>query len=124
LIETTRAQPAGPVARLGDAIAEAQARVLDLESAEAALRAASLWERPFVFLRHVDAEIAARAWTVFKPAVPVTTEGLVYAGAGMVLALISYQLLVVLPGRALLRRWRRPEDEVDRAAGGRARIDP
>jgi hypothetical protein len=124
LIETTRAQPAGPVARLADAIAEAQARVLDLESAEAALRAASLWERPFVFLRHVDAEIAARAWTVFKPAVPVTTEGLVYAGAGMVLALISYQLLVVLPGRALLRRWRRPEDEVDRAAGGRARIDP
>lgn len=105
LIETTRAQPATPVARLGDAIAEAQARVIDLEAAEAALRAATLWERPFVFLRHVDPDIAARAWAVFKPAVPVTTEGLVYALAGMVLALALYQVLVVLPVRALGRRW-------------------
>jgi hypothetical protein len=123
LIETTRAQAAAPVARLGDVIAEAQARVLELEAAETALRAATLWERPFVFLRHVDADIAARAWAVFKPAVPVTAEGLVYAGVGMVLALRSYQLLLVLPGRALLRRWRRPADEVDRAPDGRARID-
>ncbi len=129
LVETTRAQAAAPVARLGDAIAEAQARVNDLETAEAALRAASLWERPFVFLRQVDAGIAARAWAVFKPAVPVTTEGLVYAGIGMVLALVLYRVLVILPGRALLRRVRRPaakrgpEDEVDRVAGGGPRID-
>ena len=42
LIETTRAQAAAPVARLGDVIAEAQARVLELEAAETALRAAAL----------------------------------------------------------------------------------
>ncbi len=121
LIETTRAQAAAPVARLGDVMAEALARVQKLEAAEAALRGASLWERPFVFLRHVDTDIAARAWAVFKPAVPVTTEGLVYAVVGMALALALYQLLVVLPGRALLRRLRWPvvkADSADPRTGG------
>ena len=108
LIDTTRAQPAEPVAKLGDVIAESLARVETLSAAEAALREASLWERPFVFLRHVDASIAARTWEVFKPAVPVTAEGLVYAGVGMVLALLIYQGVVVVPGRALVRRWRGP----------------
>ncbi len=117
LIETTRAQTAAPVARLGDVMAETLDRVRDLEAAEAALRDASAWERPLVFLRHVDPEIAARAWEIFKPAVPVTLEGLAYAGAGMVLALLLYQVLVVLPGRALVRRWRRPRVIAEAEAG-------
>lgn len=105
LIETTRAQESAPVAKLGAVIADTQTRVLQLEAAERALREASLWERPFVFFRHVDSDIAARAWEVFKPAVPVTTEGLVYAGVGMVLALLIYQTTVVWPCRAVARRW-------------------
>ena len=40
-----------------------------------------------------------------KPAVPVTVDGLVYAGAGMVLALLVYQGCVAAPCRALGRRW-------------------
>ena len=59
-----------------------------------------------MFLRHVDADIATRTWEVFKPAVPMTMEGLVYAGAGMVLALLLYQGCVVTPSRALCRRWK------------------
>ncbi len=108
LIDTTRAQTAQPVARLGDVIAESQARLDALTVAETALREANLWERPFVFLRHVDWDIAGRAWEVFKPAVPVTVEGLVYAGVGMVLALVLYQGCVAVPCRALARRFGRP----------------
>lgn len=109
LIDTTKAQAAEPVAKLGTVIADSQARVDSLAAAEAALREASLWERPFVFLRHVDADIAARTWEVFKPAVPVTAEGFVYAAVGMLLALSVYQLAIAWPARALIRRWKKPE---------------
>jgi hypothetical protein len=106
LIDTTRAQPVEPVAKLGDVIDETLARVDALAAAETALREASLWERPLVFLRHVDGEIAARTWEVFKPAVPVTLEGVVYAAAGMLLALALYHLALAWPARVLWRRWR------------------
>ncbi len=104
LIDTTRAQPVEPVARLGNVIAETQSRVEALAAAEAALRNASVWDRPFVFVAHVDASIAARTWEVFKPAVPVTLEGLVYAGVGMVMALGLYQLTCAWPARVLIAR--------------------
>lgn len=107
LIETTRAQAAAPVAKLGGLIAETQARAEDLAAAEQALREAAAWERPFVFLARVDADIAARTWEVFKPAVPVTAEGLVYAGAGMLLALALYQAAVAWPVRVWARRRKR-----------------
>lgn len=107
LIDTTQAQQPAAVAKLGGVIAENQQRVESLAAAESALREANLFERPFVFLRHVDWDIAARTWEVFKPAVPVTIEGLVYAGAGMVLALVLYQACVVAPCRAVARRWKK-----------------
>jgi len=104
LIETTRAQSAAPVAKLGNVMAEAQSRVEALFAAERALRDAALWERPWVFMRHLDPEIARGAWAAFKPAVPVTTEGFCYAAAGMLIALGLYQLCVVLPSKFWLAR--------------------
>lgn len=101
LIDTARAQNAAPVAKLGDVIAETQARVADLEAAEIALRTANSWERPFVFLRMLDHSIASRTLEVFKPAVPVTVEGVFYAVAGMALALAFYHLTLAWP----LRHW-------------------
>lgn len=108
LIEATRAQASAPVAKLGTLIVEAQARVEALATAEQALRAASLWTRPFVFLAHHDSGILHGTWAAFKPAMPVTLEGAVYAGVGMVLALLLFQLGVVWPCRVLGRCWRRP----------------
>src|SRR3954471_24132107 len=46
------------VAKLGGVITATVERVHELELAQSALQSASLWERPFVFLRHVDASIA------------------------------------------------------------------
>lgn len=104
-IDLLRAQPSTAVAATGAQIAAMQTRVAELAASETALREATMWERPFVFLRHVDGDIAARTWEVFKPAIPVTMEGAVYAGAGMVLALLLYQGCVASPCRALGRRW-------------------
>ncbi len=108
LIETTKAQPVEPVAKLGRVIDDAETRMQSLAAAETALREASLWERPFVFMANLDMDIASGTWAVFKPAVPVTLEGLVYAAVGMVLALVIYQGAIVAPCRAIARR-RRPD---------------
>lgn len=106
LIATTKAQASEPVARIGSVIAETEARAAALRAAADALQAATPWERPWVFVRHADPEIAARTWEAFKPAVPVTMEGFVYAAAGMLLALALYQVAVAWPLRVAARRWR------------------
>lgn len=80
------------VARLGGVMNDAVERVASLQSAHDALLHAALWERPFVFLRHLDPTIARATGTVYQPAVPTTVEGLLYALAGMMLMLALYHL--------------------------------
>jgi hypothetical protein len=80
------------VAKLAGVMTQAAARVDDLAAAQAAITHASLWSRPFVFLRHIDPAIAQATWGIFKPAVPTTVEGLVYALAGMLVLLAVYHL--------------------------------
>lgn len=69
----TNADPA--VARLGGVMTGAIDRVDELQAAQQAIVDASIWERPFVYLRNLDPEIARATWAVFKPAVPTTVEG-------------------------------------------------
>jgi hypothetical protein len=105
LIAQTGASPDPAVAKLGGVMTEAVTRVDTLTSAQVALQDASLWSRPFVFLQHLDLAIARGTWAIFKPAVPTTTEGLVYAGIGMLILLGTYHLGVKYPiSRARARR--------------------
>ena len=97
LIAQTTANSEPTVAKLGGVMSETAARVDTLAAAQDALQHASLWTRPFVFLRHLDASIAHGTWAVYKPAVPTTAEGLVYALAGMLALLAVYHLAVKLP---------------------------
>lgn len=78
------------VVSMGRLVGETESRVSTLASAEAALRDASVWERPFVFLRQLDWEIARGTSSVFKPAVPTTLEGMLYALIGVVAILALY----------------------------------
>lgn len=102
---STNADPA--VARLSGLMSEATNRVETLESAQSAIEHASLWSRPFVFLQHADAQIAQATWDVFKPAVPTTVEGLVYAVIGMLVLLATYHLGVRYPVVRVVRSRRR-----------------
>ena len=90
LIGQTSANADPAVAKLGAVMTDTIARVDTLEAAQSALQHASLWSRPFVFLRHLDSAIAHATWTIFKPAVPTTGEGLVYALFGMLVLLAVY----------------------------------
>lgn len=103
-IDLLRSQSERAVADTGATMAALQERVDSLAAAELALREASAWERPLAFFRHVDWDIARGAWAVFKPAVPVTLEGALYAGAGLVAALIVYHGAVAAPCRTWAAR--------------------
>ncbi|MEO6995522.1 MAG: DUF2937 family protein [Lacunisphaera sp.] len=96
-IARTNTNPDLAVAKLGGVMSDAVTRVDTLQSAQSALQNASLWTRPFVFVRNVDSSIAHATWTIFKPAVPTTVEGLVYALSGMLVFIAIYHLGVKAP---------------------------
>ena len=108
LISQTTATPDPAVAKLGGMMTEAMTRVDALATAQTAIQQASLWSRPFVFLQHIDVSIARATWSIFKPAVPTTVEGLVYALCGMLTLLAVYHLGIKYPiNRKLARRAQR-----------------
>jgi hypothetical protein len=90
------------VSRLGGVLREAVERVDALSAAETALRHASILARPFVFLRRFDPAVASATWSVFKPAVPTTVEGAVYALGGAAAMLGAYHFALRRPIR---RAW-------------------
>jgi hypothetical protein len=104
LIERTAQNPDEAVARLSLVMREALERVEHLAAAEAAIRSASMWSRPFVFLAHLDPEIASATWAIYRPAMPTTVEGLVYAGFGILVIWALYYWLIRYPLLALFGR--------------------
>ena len=62
--------------------------VNDLETAYNTLTLADPLERPTAFIAHFDASIAEETMKAFEPAVPVTSEAIVYAAVGMLIALL------------------------------------
>ena len=63
-------------------------RADDFETAYGALQQATPLERPFVFAKYMDPAIAQDTLSSFEPAVPATAEGLCYALAGAVTAML------------------------------------
>jgi hypothetical protein len=113
LAAQSQANAEATVARLGQLIHDTAARVDALAAADAAIRGASILTRPFVFFRHVDLSIAGATWTIFRPAVPTTVEGVLYAVMGVLVILAIYYGAVRYPVR---RAWRRRSER--RAAAG------
>lgn len=74
-------------------IDDAQARFEQIRNAFRSLAEAGMLSRPVVFLADLDMEIAARTLEQFRPALPADLTGLVYAGAGLILGLIVYELI-------------------------------
>ena len=104
LVRLASQNPNASMAQLGRVIDEAVVRLKVLSESEAALRGASAWSRPFIFLAHVDPQIARSTWALFRPAVPTTLEGGLYALAGMAAALGLYHgALRPVLARALMR---------------------
>ena len=91
-IVQTKANADAGVSQLGNVMGAATERTISLQAAHDALVTASPWGRPFAFIRHFDYEIARGTWSIYKPAVPVTFEGLIYALTGMLIFLLLYHV--------------------------------
>lgn len=74
---------------LGELHVQTVADVGRLATAEAALISATALERPFALATHFDWAIADGVWRAFEPAVPLSLEGLIYAGLGMAIGLAA-----------------------------------
>jgi hypothetical protein len=107
LIERTRQTPDEAVAQLSRTMSDAVARVDHLAAADAAIRNASPWTKPFVFLTNVDGDIARGTWDIYQPAVPTTAEGVVYAGLGILMVWALYAAAIRYPITFVLERRRR-----------------
>lgn len=68
-------------------------RVDELRMAHDSLLMAEPLAKPFVALRHLQKDIALRAFEFFQPALPLTLEGLLYAGTGLLFAVLLFNLL-------------------------------
>lgn len=105
LIAGAGQNPDPAMGKLAVVVRSSLARVDELGAADAALRHASAWTRPFQFAAHLDVSIARATWAIFRPAVPVTAEGLMYALAGMIVALAIYHAGIRMPiSRRIQRR--------------------
>ena len=71
---------------LSDASTRVQIRDA-LREAYTALTVARPLERPLVFVEHLDTGLAQATLNDFAPALPVSLEGLIYAGAGLLIGL-------------------------------------
>jgi DUF2937 family protein len=96
--------PDPSMGKLGAVVRVSLARVDELSGADAALRGATVWTRPFVFFSHMDAGIARATLSIYKPAVPTTAEGILYAAVGIVFILALYHGAVRAPISRHLRR--------------------
>jgi hypothetical protein len=94
LVAGAARNPDPAMGRLGGVVRQAAERVDELAAADSALRQASAWTRPFVFLRHVDGGIARATLDIYRPAVPTTAEGMAYAAFGVILVLAIYHLAI------------------------------
>ncbi len=103
LVASAGQNPDPSMRSIGGVVQAAAARVDQLTEADAALRGASAWARPFVFLEHAEWGITKATWVIYRPAVPTTPEGFAYAAMGMVLALVIFHLAVKAPISAYCR---------------------
>jgi hypothetical protein len=90
------------VAGRGVAMARVFLRLEELSATLAEVSGASGWERFRNLPRYLDTEIGGRTLEAYRPAVPVTVEGVAYAGAGLLLGYLFASGLirfVLLPFR-------------------------
>lgn len=101
-IADTAANGDAGLAKLGGTMRETAERVEALAGAQQALLDASVWSRPWVFFDRCDFSIARATAAVFKPAVPTTLEGAMYAAVGVAVAFALWHVAIRLPLKRVL----------------------
>jgi hypothetical protein len=87
-------------------LSDARLRADELALSFRSIAESDLLHRPWAFAANMDSEIAARTWENFRPVLPFDPAGLIYAGVGIVLGLMVYELIKAPVAIALWRRYR------------------
>ena len=109
-LQRYRGNSDGFIAARGETMARTFARYDQLSASLARIRGASGWERFQRLPEYFDSEIGQRALADYKPAIPVTVEGVAYAGAGFGLGYVALSALaavLMMPFRRGQRRQKR-----------------
>ena len=77
-------------------------RYQEYKGALHALNESEIWNRPFIFIQHLDFAILKAV--KFKPAIPLNLEGLIYALIGIILGLILYHGIIKIPFRIFRKK--------------------
>lgn len=67
-------------------------RYKEFDRACTTLQEASIWTRPFIFVRHLNSEVAKETAASFKPGLAMTMEALLYAIMGLLLSSCLLQI--------------------------------
>lgn len=95
----------GAMARArAETMAETIDRHADLSADLVALQGAGPFTRAYLAANMTDRQIARRAWENYKPAVPVTFEGAVFAGVGFLTGLLMLGACISLLRMPFRRR--------------------
>jgi hypothetical protein len=87
--------------RQGEFIDGMVIRWQELNQALSRLIQASIWERPFVFLKEMDYSIVRSTYQSFQPGLNLTTEGFLYACLGILAGYAFYHLMI----KAIVALW-------------------
>ncbi|MGL4242806.1 MAG: DUF2937 family protein [Beijerinckiaceae bacterium] len=87
------------VAARGEAQRQTIARFERLSAQKSAMDAPDVWTRVFSMVRGYDAEIGRRAMGDFRPAVPLTIEGLFFGLIGFLAGVVIVGIAVLPMGR-------------------------
>jgi len=68
-------------------------RTNSLSQAFQEITSASVFSKPFVFIRHLDWDIVKDTYTHFQIGIPLTFEGLIYSLAGICIGYAIFQVL-------------------------------
>ncbi len=94
----------------GELETDAKRRANELQAAYDSITKANTFAKPVVLIRHADPTMLKGTWHDFVPALPLSSESVVYVFVGMVLGFFIYEivkaplLLIASPRRRKFRR--------------------
>lgn len=90
----------------GEIMQNIQTRYDDLNQAYSAMQHTSLWSKPFVFIKHLDASVFWDTVHDFTPGLSLTVESILYAAVGLGVGVLIYRGLTSLL-KALFGRFKK-----------------
>lgn len=75
----------------GEIMQSMQTRYVELNESYTALQHSTVWTKPFIFMKHLDAAVFWDSLQSFTPGISLTFESLAYSIVGLVVGVVVYR---------------------------------